>query len=287
MKKNLVWLASYPKSGNTWFRIFLSNLLKGTKEAPDINDLERTPIASCRSIFDDYTGLEASDLTRDEIQNLRPHVFSMIAENSEETSYHKVHDAFTKNADGEWIFPPDSTMGAIYFIRNPLDVAVSFSYHNSCPLDKMIKGMADENYCLCPNIRGIANQLYQHHLSWSGHARSWTKAPIDVCVMRYEDMKLNTFETFKKSANFLKLNKTDEEIRTAIELSSFDVLRKQEEKNGFHEKPLKAEYFFREGRIATWKKHLTAEQIALLIENHREVMLEFGYIDCNGNLIFS
>ncbi|HJX72016.1 MAG TPA: hypothetical protein VJ346_08695, partial [Bacteroidales bacterium] len=71
-QKKIVWLASYPKSGNTWFRIFLTNLLNHTNEPVDINNLYPSTIASSRSLFDEATGLESSDLTLDEIELLRP-----------------------------------------------------------------------------------------------------------------------------------------------------------------------------------------------------------------------
>ena len=70
----IIWLASYPKSGNTWFRVFLTNL-RGEEDGPaQINKLGSTPIASARGIFDDEAGIEASDLTPDEIDRLRPEI---------------------------------------------------------------------------------------------------------------------------------------------------------------------------------------------------------------------
>ena len=35
----IVWLASYPKSGNTWLRFFIVSLLLGNKENINFNDL--------------------------------------------------------------------------------------------------------------------------------------------------------------------------------------------------------------------------------------------------------
>ena len=89
----IIWLASYPKSGNTWFRVFLTNL-RGEEGGPaDINKLRSTPIASARGIFDDEAGVEASDLTPDEIDRLRPEIYMHLHKQAEETLFMKVHDA--------------------------------------------------------------------------------------------------------------------------------------------------------------------------------------------------
>src|SRR6056297_2434972 len=77
--KNTIWLASYPKSGNTWFRVFLSNLFSETPEPADINSLHETPIASARQPFDEATGLPSSDLTFEEVDHLRPEVYRFQA----------------------------------------------------------------------------------------------------------------------------------------------------------------------------------------------------------------
>ena len=68
--KNIIWLASYPKSGNTWFRIFLTNLLQKHTSPANINELTGGPIASSRQLFDELTGIDSSDLTFDEIEKL-------------------------------------------------------------------------------------------------------------------------------------------------------------------------------------------------------------------------
>ena len=82
--KKIIWLASYPKSGNTWFRVFLSNLLSHSDKPADINNLYATPIASNRELFDEATGISSSELTLDEIDNLRPLVYEFYARTAEE-----------------------------------------------------------------------------------------------------------------------------------------------------------------------------------------------------------
>ncbi|MCP4177333.1 MAG: sulfotransferase domain-containing protein [bacterium] len=285
--KNIVWLASYPKSGNTWFRIFLSNLLSEKNEEENINSLYSTPIASSRSMFEELLCIESSDLTNGEIDLMRPEFYRNISSEvpDSEQSYHKIHDAFTKNKNAEWIFPPEITHGAVYFLRNPLDVSVSFANHNTCSLDKSIKNMNDSEFAFCDNKNSLPSQLRQILLTWSGHVLSWMNAPVPVCIIRYEDMKLDSFNTFKKAVKFMELDKSDEKIRSAIEKSSFDNLQKQENEKGFKEKSQKAESFFRKGEVGDWHNHLNESQVVNIINKHSKVMELFGYIK-NGLPVF-
>jgi len=284
MTAKIVWLASYPKSGNTWFRAFLSTIRQETITSPDINDLYSTPIASSRGIFEAHAGLESSDLTLDETDRLRPDVYRHLADTLEETMFMKVHDAYTKTAAGEWMFPPEVTRAVIYLVRNPLDVAVSFANHNSQGINLAVENLCNKEFCLCRGIKNLPNQLRQIHLTWSGHVASWLESPNSVCVLRYEDMKLNPFATFKRAVQFLELDKSDEEVQAAIETCSFDKLQNQEKKNSFNEKPQKCQSFFRKGIVGDWRAHLTEKQVDRIIKSHYEMMKRLNYLDAQDQL---
>ena len=275
---NLIWLSSYPKSGNTWFRAFLSNLMSEKDEPVHINELHSTPIASSRVMFDEYAGTAGSDLTMEEIDNLRPQVYREISGSSDELSFHKVHDAWKMNSRGEPVFPPDVTKAVIYFIRDPRDVAVSFAHHSSATLEKMVKNMADENFAFCDKNVKVYNQLRQDLSSWSGHVKSWVdESGLPVLVLRYEDMKNNTFPSFKRAVEYLGLDYPDSKIKLALKNSDFRQLKEMEEKEGFSEKPIKMRSFFREGRTGTYREELSAELIERIERDHGEVMGRFGY----------
>ena len=127
------------------------------------------------------------------------------------------------------LFPPEITKGAIYFIRNPLDVLVSFAYHSAKPVYKMISSINDSNYAFCDKNDKLQNQLRQILGSWSDHAVSWINQDlIPIHIMRYEDMVNNTFNTFKQVVQFIGLEKSDKQIKIAIAKSSFSVLSEQE-----------------------------------------------------------
>jgi Sulfotransferase domain len=282
-KKNVVWLASYPKSGNTWFRVFLTNLLSDSDIPANINDLTDTSISSSRKIFDEYTGLSSSDLTFNEIDSLRPEVYRMQSAESDELLFKKVHDKYYLTERGEPLFPTEITRGAIYFIRNPLDVLVSFAYHSAKPVEKMLKTLNNSEFAFCSHNDKLQNQLRQILGSWSDHVESWTKQEnMPVHIIRYEDMIENTFESFKNAVKFIGLEKLDSEIKDAIKKSDFSVLAYQEKEDGFKEKMIKSKSFFRKGKIGDWKNCLNQKTTEEIILNHNAVMKKFGYIDNNN-----
>src|SRR5690606_28629642 len=170
----IVWLASYPKSGNTWVRIFLNNYLQNGRTPADINNLEDSMHAGTRELFDRLTGVESSDLTAVEIDRARPWMYRRWAEDSPETLFVKVHDAYRCTDTGQPIFPQEATRTAVYIIRNPLDIAASMANHLSIGLDKAIAYLADEQYGLASSGHKLHRQLPQFMGSWHTHVHSWT-----------------------------------------------------------------------------------------------------------------
>jgi len=286
--KPIVWLASFPKSGNTWFRTFLTNFLRNADAPANINDLDGAPIASARTMVDEAIGYDTGELTFDEVDRLRPDAYRHFAREAKETPYMKVHDAYTFLPDGQPLFPPDATQCALYFLRNPLDVCVSFAHHSGLEqFDDIIRRMNDPDSAFCKADVAEPNQLRQRLLSWSDHATSWVDAPNQrVLPMRYEDMKQQPEATFGAAIRFLGLPDDPARIKKAIEFSRFDELRKQEEKSGFDEKLAKAKSFFRKGETGSWREALTAEQVARVVADHTAAMRRFGYLDESGRPIY-
>jgi hypothetical protein len=277
--KKIVWLASYPKSGNTWFRAFITALLNPEKPDLDINNMYPTTIASSRQLFDDITGVSSADLSPEEIDRLRPLVYRQYAVESDEIIYHKIHDAWTLLPQGDPMFAAGITKAVVYFIRNPLDVVVSFAHHLATNIDKTIAIMSNPKYAFCYRTDRLHNQLRQQLYTWSGHVKSWVDdSGLPVLVLRYEDMIANPPETFTRAISFLDLSFTRDEIETALEKSSFTRLKKQEEEKGFSEKSANASSFFRKGIVGDWRNVLTQQQIKQVVDRHGEMMERFGYL---------
>jgi hypothetical protein len=277
--KKIVWLASYPKSGNTWFRAFLTALL-GDGDL-NINEMKTDGIFSSRAIFDNCTDMDSTELYDSEVKNLLPDVFRHQAElYRKDKLFVKIHDAYTLNTNKEAIVPAEPTLCALYFIRNPLDVVGSFANHNDSTLDEAIELMNNKKGSLAkqPRNRNVNNQFKQLMLSWSGHVESWTNdLPFPVLVIRYEDMLADTFNTFTKVVEFMSISVTAEQIEKAIEGSKFEKLQQMESKDGFAEKNRKSERFFRKGIAGNWVNELNTEQVKSIIDNHATIMERYNY----------
>ena len=284
----IIWLASYPKSGNTWMRIFLTNYRRDANRPADINELDRTPMASDRQLFDEETGVESSDLTVDEIDRLRSAVYRHLAQDSDETVYMKVHDAYLYLPDGQPLFPPEVTSGVLYIIRNPLDVVVSVAAHSGAQITDAIQDMASDTFALCGIHAQLEDHLCQRLLSWSGHVRSWVDANEDfpVHVVRYEDMSQQPQHTFAQVVTFLGLPLDEERLHKALAYSAFDLVQRQEQTTGFQERPSTLKAFFRQGQVGTWPEHLDTSQVAQMLAAHQDVMRRFGYLTADGEPVY-
>ncbi len=279
-QNKIVWIASYPKSGNTWFRAFLSSLLVYKEKEIDINHLGFSGIASNRSLFDSYSPFDSSDLTREEIDMVRPRIYRHMAECSKENLYVKVHDAWRKNSEGIPVFPREVTGAVIYIVRDPLDVAVSFSFHLNTSVGKTLSIMNREDFSFFSDVNRIGIQFRQVLHSWKGHVQSWVDhSGLPVHVVRYEDLHLRPRETFSKALSFLGLHPSPGEINRAIKQSSFGKLQEKEKKEGFREKPVHAKAFFREGKAGNWKKYFSVNDRNLFVKENRLVMQRFCYVD--------
>jgi hypothetical protein len=277
-RSGLVWLASYPRSGNTWTRAFLHNLFKGMSgEAgtQNINELNRfTAAVNGRELYGETLGFRPADEHRDQIAAARHEVQRRTAEQFEGLIFTKTHQALLVDR-GSTTINFAVTAGAIYIVRNPLDVAISSAHHLGCPLDETIAVMGRAN----AEIPVTETQVHEVVGSWSQHVLSWTHKPHQaIYVMRYEDMLATPERTFGGLARHLLLSPTPGQLPDAIERSSFARLRDQEESEGFHERPSQTRHFFREGRAGQWQDILTREQVARIVNDHGPQMARFGYL---------
>lgn len=273
------WLASYPKSGNTWLRLALGSLLAGGAP-PDFENMERlSPIASDRDTFEAVLGVDSAELTPAEILDLRPHQFLEEAAATSERQLRKVHEAWIRVSDGSPLFPPAATRAAVYLLRDPRDVAVSLAHHNGIAVEEAVAKLNDAANVLSPGGREGRAQLEQPLLSWSSHVASWVdEAKPEPLVLRYEDMLIDMEQALGRAARHLGFDAPPEIVARAVAATRFDALQAEEERVGFREKSLAATRFFRRGVAGGWRDVLPAEQAAAIEQAHGTMMQRFGYL---------
>ena len=270
----IIWLASYPKSGNTWMRAFLQNLLTNAQEPVDINALHHFTLGEGSARF--YRRFDPRPLTslsEREIMELRPKVHELLTQAFPDSVFVKTHH-FLGEIEGLPLISMDHTAGAIYIVRNPLDVIVSSANHFGVGIDQTIDELGHTGTGDAPSDRNAR----QYYGSWSLNVSSWTQNAMPALhVVRYEDMQDQPLEAFAGVARFLDLNPPRDRLERAVANSSFRALKAQEEAHGFVERTEHTR-FFREGRSGAWKEALSEQQVARVVSDHREQMERFGYV---------
>jgi hypothetical protein len=220
----------------------------------------------------------------EEINQLRPGFHRCLNQTKNETRFFKVHDANLKVSPHEYLFPTDCIKSVIYFIRNPLDVCISFAHHyGSCDYEKKLEELNGDRTSLCHGTDHFNNQLPQQLGSWANHVTGWldeTRFPVHC--MKYEDMLSNPLETFKTAITFLGLSKSNEEINKALDLCSFENLKAKESETGFRERHPKAERFFISGQTGQWHDKISVEGIKRYLSSNQNILKRLGYLNSNN-----
>lgn len=279
--KNIVWLASYPKSGNTWMRILLTNYLSGSPEPADINNLVTEAISSARHFIEKYLELNTSELDLAMIDRYRPDVFRAFSEEtSAREAFIKAHEKYYKNAEGQPIFPTDVTKAVVYMVRDPRDVALSYADHLGLPLAMTIQIMNEPDSVEKHDLNRWHNQFEQPMGNWSEHVLSWTEQKaFPIIPVRYEDLLAEPLVQFKRVIEGIGFEWDAAAGEKAVMFSSFEQLKEQEQTKGFFEKSAQSNAFFRSGISGGWKAKLSREDAALIWQTHKVVMQKMGYTE--------
>ena len=288
-----IWLTSYPKSGNTWFRIMVANLFAKNDASIDINRLpNRAPAASARGPFERSLLIDSGLLTHDEIDCLRPRVYEELAcgqdddvEERDDPSpvrFVLVHDAYELTPKDEPLFAGRrGAAGAILIVRDPRDVAASLAHYGNVSIDNAIAFMNSRERDAHDDPHRLHKLFRQRPRGWSGHAQSWlSQTDIPVHLVRYEDMKADTAGTLARALDFAGLPASGDDIRRAVAAADFSTLQKQEQDNGFRELPwpqLGNRRFFRRGQAGAWRDELSSAQVARIETAHAAMMRRLGY----------
>ena len=268
----IIWLASYPKSGNTWVRSFLSHYIYGNKGAFEfklLNNIKKFPeIDTLKDLKINYEN------TKELIKNWTA-IQDYINLNNK-LNFLKTHNAFC-TIDGYPFTNSSNTLAAIYIVRDPRDVLVSFSSHFNLDFEKTLEIMkSDEIWETEDKFKNFKSSLFG---SWKTNYKSWvSNKTLDIFVIKYEDLILNPLESFSNMINFLKtksdIEYDEKSINLSINETNFTNLSKLEMRNGFSEAT--KTLFFRKGSFKQWKS-LDKKLISNLEENFGDLMNELNY----------
>ncbi|GAB1309299.1 sulfotransferase domain-containing protein [Urechidicola sp. KH5] len=230
--KDDIFIVSYPKSGNTWMRFLLANLL--TDEEVNFHSAVKY-IPDFEAHYDAVNSMS------------RPRLL-------------KSHSLYNENFSK-----------VIYIIRDPRDVYVSYFHY----LKKHLE-LSESDF------KTFVRNQELHPSRWQVHVSSWLDDSRDnILLIKYEDMLINTFKELKKVVQFIGWNKSDSELKLAIEKSSFDSMSKIEDEKGRpfinNEAKRKSTKFVRSGKQGDWKNYFDIEDLNFLNKELKSVVEKFGY----------
>ncbi|MGH6889119.1 MAG: sulfotransferase domain-containing protein [Rhizomicrobium sp.] len=279
MNGNLVFIAGYPKSGSTWLRFVLESLRRGTGEL-SIADMTPGYYGGWRRLlFDEFSPVNAADLTAEEIDDTLPDVFRQLSGSGAGPFLVKAHDLLFRTQSGQWLFPPECVRVVFYLARHPFDVAVSYAHHLALPVGEVVAIMGRDSV-VAKNSGTLRLPLHERIGSWSSNIESWLgETPYRVHAIRYEDVHADPVSIFSHAAAAAGLEHTAAKIASAAAAASFPRLQEQERQSGFSERPRTSTGFFRVGRPLSWRGELDDGARAKIAEDHASVMERMGYMD--------
>ena len=278
----IIWIASYPKSGNTWVRSFLSAYYYSKDGKFNFNLLKKIRQFPSKDFFND--NLKSVDEAAENWLNAQRKI-----NEQNKLCFLKTHNVFGAYK-GKSFTTPEHTLGAIYIVRDPRNVITSLKNHYSLQEDEALK-MINSIY---RNLRDENDHnnysSYSFISSWANNYNSWKMSKnINKLIVKYEDLENHASETFLKIVNFtdnlIKKNNNlnQDKFNNAIETTQFEILKKKEEEEGFDEavfskKEGKNKKFFNLGKKNNYKKLVKPKTLEIIEQFFNKEMRELGYL---------
>ena len=277
----IIWLASYPKSGNTWIRSFLSAYYFSNDGMFNFNQLKNINQYPHKKFFDkkiDKPGDIHAHWDTSQKKIVKKKIPIIL----------KTHNCLIP-INGNNFTSTKYTLGVIYIVRDPRNIITSLKNHYEMSYDETLKFMTNEKKFIYDN-RDKYNYASFHFLSsWSNHYKSWIKSNLfKTLTIKYEDLEKKPYETFRNLINFLNILMENQgpinesKIINCIKTTSFEQLKKNEQKYGFKEavhsnKTNNRIDFFNLGFKNKWKKILPENLHKTVNEAFKDDLIFFEY----------
>jgi len=266
MLKNICWLASYPKSGNTWIRYVLTLAMRGETGIDKVTET----IPSFPMMVNLRNGNLKNPTAQETVLAWKKTQSLLVNEAGSSKLILKSHNACA--TIGGIQFPDERfTHKTVYLIRDPRDVAVSWGVHANKSVQQAELDLVNKNFEIGKDQTGRGIEVLS---SWRNHVIGWSNIKCPILLIKYEDLLQEPLRQILRLFNFLEIQPiiNPKEI---VKISSFQRMQAQEKKVGFNEKR-GGNLFFRNGKSGSWKQ--SGHDFELLTQLAGDVMSDLGYL---------
>ena len=277
----IVWIASYPKSGNTWVRSFLTAYYYCKDGVFDINNLIKIQDYPNKQFF-------KNEVKKGEIHKHWEESQINIV-NQKKIKFLKTHNSLI-SAFGKNFTEPKYTLGVIYIIRDPRNVITSVKNHNDFKTYEEALNMMQNDNAVISDYSYLNNHAKTNIInSWRINYQSWLRNNYYRRILiKYEDMLKNPYQTFRDIVIFVNTickfndNFDEKKFNNSIETTSFKKLQELENQGKFTESVYSIHdnrkvKFFNQGPDNYWKKNLSHELILKMNDYYKDDLKKFNY----------
>lgn len=269
----ITWLASFPKSGNTWVRCLLQAYRNNGQL--DINDLYTGTGDSSACYYRSVSPVPLEELGDRGLWLIRPAALLHACLAMRPPLLFKTHYANLTLPGLPSFIPREFTERGLYIVRDPRSVVLSLSNFLDFSTKKTVEHMNNKEFTIGTDTRQVTNVVS----SWTNNVRSWcSEQRFPVHVVRYEDLLENPLQEFKEILEFLNVEFDEEKAKRAIKATELSKLRKTEKDFGFNEyhgSKFQGQFFNKGG--TRWKDELGSKWIKQIEDDHGKLMEELGY----------
>ena len=273
----IVWLASYPKSGNTLVRSILTSLIYSKDGNFNFNLLQKIDQYPLKKHFKGLTDKFGDLFELSKFWTISQDKLNL----DKKIKFLKTHHL--RCGINNFTFTnKNNTAAVIYLVRDPRDVLTSYAEHSAYAIkDTSIDMMTSDN-CIFTN-KNLVSLLG----SWSDHYNSWTKNNKNLLLIKYEDLLINKKKEIMKIINFINnftnISISNEKINNCLNTTTFEHMRHMEKKGLFTENNIDKKTgekikFFNHGKKGNWKSVLSKELVLNIEKKFQKEMKELGYI---------
>ena len=284
--KKIIWIASYPKSGNTWLRAIISSMLYASEGKFNFELLKLIPVFENLYRYDFVKKLNSSDhkKIKDDIKFLSKYWIEsqkLLVFNTDINPIYNIFKTHSANltANNNNFTNSKLTLGTIYIVRDPREVAVSYSRFKGQAIDETIDFLSSKGAVLLPE-KDLTLTLMS---SWDVHFQSWKMLNVPKLLIKYEDLLNDTVNVIHSISSFLnglldlKKDFNYKIIDNIYQSTDIEKFKKYEKNSGFNEAS-KYSSFFRSAKTSTWEKELSLIQITKIEQLFGKTMAELNYL---------